>query len=237
MPAAADLRVVVVEDDADVRDLVRIALDAEGGFAVEECARSRDAVATVESSRPDLVVLDVMMPEVDGMTVARMLRQGDATRDVPLVFLTACLRPGDIDGYVALGARDVIGKPFDPRKLGARLRAAATAGVDEDEAATSRAGMERGYRSELDDRVRDIERTLSQVKALDAVLAREAALLAHRLAGSAAVFGMSEVSAAARALEDALGRFLIEDADAFRVTLARHVDGLRRSAATAQQTA
>jgi DNA-binding response OmpR family regulator len=226
------MKVMVVEDDADVRELVRLALPSEGGFAVDEYGTAAEALAAVESARPDLVLLDVMMPDVDGVSLAHALRASAATRSVAIVFMTACLRPGDIAGYAALGALDVIAKPFDPSKLAQRLRAAARegapAGEGDEASAASRNSMGRGYRSELEDRVRDIERALARAVALTAVEAGRAAVLAHRLAGSAAAFGLDEVSSAARALEDALGRFLIEDNEQFHRALAQRVDALRR---------
>jgi CheY-like chemotaxis protein len=226
------MKVMVVEDDADVRELVRLALATEPGFSVDECGAAVEALAAVASARPDLVLLDVMMPDVDGVSLARALRASDATRGVGIVFMTACLRPGDIAGYADLGALDVIAKPFDPSKLGGRLRAALGATTDTTEGApereTSRESMGRGYRSELEDRLRDIERAVGAAPAITAAAAGQAAVLAHRLAGSAAAFGLEEVSAAARALEDALGRFLIEDAEQFRRALVRHIEALRR---------
>jgi DNA-binding response OmpR family regulator len=226
------MKVMVVEDEPDVRELVRLTLEAEGGFTVDECG-APDALLAVERNHPDLVLLDVMMPGVDGVSLARELRGRASTRDVAIVFLTACLRPGDIAGYADLGARDVIAKPFDPRKLGARLRTALSVPAGDPDPETAREGIGRGYRLELDDRIREIEQGLAEVAALTPAVAREVALLAHRLAGSAAIFGMNEVSEAARALEDALGRFLIEDAGAFGQSIQMRVGDLRRRVADA----
>ena len=227
---------MIVEDDPDVRELVRLALGAETGFAVDECTTAVDALEAIERSGPDLVLLDVMMPEVDGMSLARALRGRAATCGVGIVFMTACLRPGDIAGYADVGALDVIAKPFDPSKLGRRLRRALSSGAAAGERDTFRdlaqESMGRGYRSELEDRVRDIERALGTSLSLNAAEAGRAAVMAHRLAGSAAAFGLDAVSAAARALEDALGRFLIEDAEQFQKALEKHVSALRRCVGT-----
>ena len=224
------MKVMVVEDDADVRDLVREALKADG-FSVDDHALGRDALEAVDAVRPDLMLLDVMMPDIDGVALAHVLRERPLTADVAIVFMTACLRPEDIARYAALGALDVIAKPLDPRTLGARLHtafAARAAGQLRTDA--SLGGMGRGYRTELPDRVRDIER-LTRVPALTAADAKQAALLAHRLARSAAIFGMDDVSGAARALEDALGRFLIEDAAAAGRSIETLLGALCRSAA------
>jgi DNA-binding response OmpR family regulator len=225
------MRVLVVDDETDVREMVRWALETEGGFVVDECASSPTALDMVRQARPDLVLLDVMMPEVDGVTVARGLRQDPETAGVAVVFMTACLRPEEIAGYVDLGAVDVVAKPFDPTKLPARLRRAVDAtGVQPPPPADSLHALEHGYRVELPDRVRDIESALARLATQDMKVAQQAALLAHRLAGSAAIFGMSDLSETARALEDALGRFFIEDEDASRRSIEGLVGELRRRA-------
>lgn len=225
------MRVLVVEDETDVREMVRWALESGGGFEVEECAAPDTAVDLVRAGRPDLVLLDVMMPDVDGVTVARELRRHPETAGVAVVFLTACLRPEEIAGYVDLGALDVVAKPFDPIKLPARLRRAmAAAAVPPPARPDSLHALEHGYRVELPDRVRDIESALAGLASQDLKVAQEAALLAHRLAGSAAIFGMSDLSATARALEDALGRFFIEDEEASRRSIEGLVGELRRRA-------
>jgi DNA-binding response OmpR family regulator len=220
----------VVEDERDVRELVRWTLEADGGFAVQECAAAETAVAMVSREHPDLVLLDVMMPEVDGVSVARELRARTETAGVGIVFMTACLRPEEISGYAELGALDVIAKPFDPSKLGPRLRAALAAAERPPDRPDSLLALGHGYRIELPDRVRDIETALAGLTARDLVVAQRAALLAHRLAGSAAIFGMSDLSQAARALEDALGRFFIEEAEASRRSIEGLVGELRRRA-------
>src|SRR4029450_6620522 len=110
------MKVMIVEDDPDVRELVRLALGAEPGFSVDECGTAVDALEVIESSGPDLVLLDVMMPDMDGMSLARALRGRAATCGVGIVFMTACLRPGDIAGYAGVGALAVIAQPFQRSK-------------------------------------------------------------------------------------------------------------------------
>jgi DNA-binding response OmpR family regulator len=225
------MRVLVVEDEPDVREMVRWALEAQGGFAVEECEAPERVVDLVRAGQPDLVLLDVMMPETDGVTVARQLRMEPDTAGVAIVFMTACLRPEQIAGYVELGALDVVAKPFDPLKLPARLRSAmAAAAVPPPQRPDALHALEHGYRVELPDRVRDIESALARLASQDLNVAQEAALLAHRLAGSAAIFGMSDLSETARALEDAVGRFFIEDEEASRRSIEGLVGELRRRA-------
>ena len=111
--------ILVADDDAQIRDVVRIAL-TQAGLGVAEAGDGRAALAMTESLQPDLIILDIGMPEMDGLDVCRSLRK---TSDVPILFLTA--RADEIDRVVGLelGADDYVSKPFSPRELVARVRA------------------------------------------------------------------------------------------------------------------
>ena len=111
--------VLIVDDDADIRDVVRIAL-TQAGFQTEEAADGRAGLEAVERVKPDLVVLDIGLPEMDGLEVCRTVR---VTSDVPILFLTA--QGDEIDRIVGLemGADDYLPKPFSPRELVARVKA------------------------------------------------------------------------------------------------------------------
>lgn len=111
--------ILVADDDGQIRDVVRIAL-SQAGFAVAEAADGREALEKAQSLTPDLIVLDIGMPEMDGLAVCRELRKSS---DVPVLFLTA--QADEIDRVVGfeLGADDYVPKPFSPRELVARVRA------------------------------------------------------------------------------------------------------------------
>ena len=111
--------ILVADDDAQIRDVVRIGL-TQAGFGVAEAMDGRAALETAESLRPDLIILDIGMPEMDGLEVCRALRK---TSRVPILFLTA--QADEIDRVVGLelGADDYVSKPFSPRELVARVRA------------------------------------------------------------------------------------------------------------------
>lgn len=111
--------ILVADDDAQIRDVVCIAL-RQAGFGVAEAGDGREALEAAQSLRPDLIILDIGMPEMDGFDVCRTLRK---TSDVPILFLTA--RADEIDRVVGLelGADDYVAKPFSPRELVARVRA------------------------------------------------------------------------------------------------------------------
>lgn len=115
-------RILVVDDDKDIRTVVSMALTAVGGFAVEECSLGEDAVRMATALPPDLILLDVMMPGLDGPGTLRQLRETPQTADIPVIFMTAKIMPGEIEHYREIGAVGVIAKPFDPMTLSDEIR-------------------------------------------------------------------------------------------------------------------
>ncbi len=111
--------ILVVDDERNIVQLARIYLEKEG-FQVESAATGREALAKVQSTRPDLIVLDLMLPELDGWEVCRRLRKDS---NLPIIMVTA--RDDDVDKIVGLelGADDYLTKPFNPRELIARVKA------------------------------------------------------------------------------------------------------------------
>jgi DNA-binding response OmpR family regulator len=111
--------ILVADDERNILQLARLYLGNEG-FRVEEAQDGRQALEKVRSTNPDLVILDVMMPEMDGLSVCREIRK---TSSVPVIILTA--RGDDVDKIVGLeiGADDYVTKPFNPRELVARVKA------------------------------------------------------------------------------------------------------------------
>jgi DNA-binding response OmpR family regulator len=114
--------VLVVEDEPDIRHLIVHHLERDG-FRCREASTGSDALRAVRTSTPDLIVLDLMLPEMDGLTVCRRLRGEPATAAVPIIMLTA--KSDEIDRVVGLelGADDYVAKPFSPTELVARVRA------------------------------------------------------------------------------------------------------------------
>lgn len=112
-------RILVVDDDARLREVVRYALD-RAGFAVEEARDGREALERFAASPPDLLVLDVLMPELDGLEVCRRIRQKS---ELPIVFLSS--RDEELDRVLGLelGGDDYLTKPFSPRELVSRVKA------------------------------------------------------------------------------------------------------------------
>ena len=115
-----DATILVCDDDPLILDLLEHRLSGRG-YRVELANDGREALATVAKRRPDAVVLDAMMPNVDGFEVLRRLRDADLTRRIPVVMLTARRQERDIVGALELGADDFISKPFIPEELLSRL--------------------------------------------------------------------------------------------------------------------
>jgi len=107
-------RILYVDDEPDIREVAKIALELMGGFTVHACESGETALAEAPNFRPDLVLLDVMMPRMDGPQTFAALRQIDTLSDVPIVFFTAKAQRTEVQALLELGALDVLAKPFDP---------------------------------------------------------------------------------------------------------------------------
>ncbi len=115
--------VLYVDDEPDIREIASLALSGVGGLRVTLCASGAEALTQVPAMRPDLVLLDVMMPMMDGPAVLAALRADPATAAIPVVFLTAKAQAAEMQSYLRLGALGVIAKPFDPLTLADQLKA------------------------------------------------------------------------------------------------------------------
>src|ERR1700735_943171 len=116
-------RILYIDDEPDIREVARIALEVVGGFVVEVCESGEAALARGEGFAPDLILLDVMMPGMDGPQTMQSLRAVEALAAVPVVFFTAKAQRSEITELLNLGAIDVLGKPFDPMTIGQALNA------------------------------------------------------------------------------------------------------------------
>jgi two-component system, OmpR family, response regulator len=117
------VRVMYVEDDPDIRTVAKLALEAVGGLVVELCERGDHAVAQAEAFSPQMILLDVMMPGMDGPATLRAIRERPELRDIPVAFLTAKAQAHEIEHFKSLGAVGVLAKPFDPMTLAQQVRA------------------------------------------------------------------------------------------------------------------
>jgi len=115
--AAVLKRILYVEDEPDIQTIVRISLESLGGFTVTICSSGSEALVVAPVFRPDFIMLDAMMPGMDGPTVLSALRALPGLAETPVVFVTAKAMPSEVERFKQLGAVDVIPKPFDPMTL------------------------------------------------------------------------------------------------------------------------
>jgi CheY-like chemotaxis protein len=116
------LKVLYVDDEADIREVATLALELHPEMEVRTEPSGAAGLATAADWQPDAILLDVMMPSMDGPTTLLQLRNRESTRDIPVIFITARAQPKEIDEFIKLGARAVITKPFDPMTLAAEVR-------------------------------------------------------------------------------------------------------------------
>lgn len=114
-------RILYVEDEPDLQEIVRLALESLGGFSVKVCSSGQEALEQAPAFGAQLILLDVMMPGMDGPQTLSGLRRLSETADTPVVFITAKVQPNEVARLRELGVADVIAKPFDPMTLPEQL--------------------------------------------------------------------------------------------------------------------
>jgi CheY-like chemotaxis protein len=194
------VRVLHVDDEPDIREVVQLSLSLDPDLNVRSCSSGGDALAEAADWSPDLILLDVMMPNMDGPTTLGRLRDSPRTSAIPVVFMTARAQPRELEHFVSLGAEGVIAKPFDPMTLAASVR---------NYVGGMAAGISARRRSFLE-RTRENGKTLAAARPMldDPETARVAlsriAGIAHSIAGGGAIFGLMAMSKQAAALEAAV---------------------------------
>jgi two-component system, OmpR family, response regulator len=199
-------RLLIVEDDRDIVNLVSLVLGDVGGYVVKATTSAKEAVEVASSFRPDLILLDVMMPGADGVAALQSLRGLEATRETPCVFMTAMAEPGDLARYDSLGCLGVIAKPFDPLTLGNTIEALWGRHVakrprpfpSEFEA------LRRAYVGELPGRIEAMQAAAEAlaVRGWDKETVESLYRETHRLAGSSGLYRLSKLSRTAAVLEE-----------------------------------
>jgi two-component system OmpR family response regulator len=116
------LRVLHVDDEPDIREVVEISLGLDPDLVTRSCSSGQEALTVAVDWPPDIILLDVMMPTMDGPTTLARLRDNPGTAGIPVVFMTARAQSREIDLFRSLGATGVIPKPFDPMTLAASVR-------------------------------------------------------------------------------------------------------------------
>ena len=115
-------KILVIEDEHDIRELISYNLEKEG-YHVMKAATGGSGYESAVKTSPDLILLDIMLPDIDGLEVCRKIKREESTKDIPVIMLTAKSEDSDVISGLELGAEDYITKPFSPRVLVARLRA------------------------------------------------------------------------------------------------------------------
>lgn len=113
--------ILCIDDECDILEVAKICLETVGNFNVTTCASGEEALKKINTIKPDLILMDVMMPEMDGPTTLKKLKDSHLIDSIPVVFMTARVQPTDIEGYLKLGVTAVIQKPFDPMILPGEL--------------------------------------------------------------------------------------------------------------------
>jgi len=109
--------ILCIDDEVDVLDVIQLCLETLTNFQVNCCHSGAEALAYTETHTPDLILLDVMMPDMDGPSTLKALRKNSALKETPIIFITARIQASEIQAYLETGAIGVISKPFDPMLL------------------------------------------------------------------------------------------------------------------------
>lgn len=117
-------KILYVEDEPDIQAIAQIALEAVGGFTLKIYSNGNDAIKEVSDFSPDLILLDVMMPEIDGPSTLQEIRKIPAFAQTPAIFMTAKVQPDEVTALLKMGALEVIAKPFDPMELANNIKEA-----------------------------------------------------------------------------------------------------------------
>src|SRR5258707_8614949 len=183
------LHILHVDDEPDIREVVEISLGLDPDLVTRSCGSGEEALLVVMSWPPDLILLDVMMPVMDGPTTLARLRADVRIAMVPVVFMTARAQAREIDLFRSLGAVGVIPKPFDPMTLAASVRAYAQPAEDR------LVAVRKGFLRRVSD---DSAQLVGYRSALNNGMTAPATLgaiggIAHGLAGAGGIFGFPEI--------------------------------------------
>ena len=117
------MKILIIDDDRDIRSIAGLSLGRVGGMDVIEAASGAEGVRKAQEEKPDVILLDMMMPTMDGLETLAALRSQPATASTPVIFLTAQALGDQVQRMTSLGAAGVLIKPFDPRTLSQDVRA------------------------------------------------------------------------------------------------------------------
>ncbi len=193
------VRVLHIDDEPDIREIVAMSLGLDSDFTVRGCSSGKDEITVAVEEMPDLIILDVMMPVMDGPSTLAHLRENPRTAGIPVIIMTARAQTREIERFKSLGAAGVIAKPFDPMTLASSVKSHLHAPQDTFGAAHDMF-LQRVSRDA--DALFECWSGLADKETLPSVL-RRIRELAHGLAGAGGIFGFPQISDAASELENA----------------------------------
>jgi DNA-binding response OmpR family regulator len=222
--------VLYVDDDPDISAIVEATLCAMAGFVVCTAASGERAIELAADWRPDLILMDVVMPGLDGPSTLQRMRATESIAAIPVVFLSAKLMPSEVREFLQLGALGVIGKPFDPRRLCADLadlwrRAEAARSIPPAQVPADTLTERFLQRAARD--VVELRDMIQRVRCGDSMAINELQRVAHSIHGAGAMFGYPHISRSGGALERAV-ETLLSDGERPLAVLQRLVDGTER---------
>lgn len=119
-----DKRILIIDDEADVREIAKVSLEITKQWQVATAASGEEGIALASSYCPDAILLDVVMPQVDGLATLIKLSENTNTCNIPVILLTATMKLATQPAYAAAGAKAILVKPFDPGLLGGQIETA-----------------------------------------------------------------------------------------------------------------
>jgi two-component system, OmpR family, response regulator len=215
--------VLCVDDDPDICEVVRATLCLVAGLDVHTAGSGEQAIDLAYEHRPDLILMDVMMPGLDGPATLKRIRNSALINEIPLVFLTAKVLPAEIAHFLQLGAIGVIRKPFDPIKLGDELLAL-WEGKDSAREVIGTQNAPSPVQAQIDSLAESfLQRTrgdavrltemFERVRAGDWSILKDVERIAHSINGTGAMFGFPQLSAAGEAIEEVAREVMANHSD------------------------
>jgi CheY-like chemotaxis protein len=201
--------ILLVDDEPDIRTIAELSLSQVGGWKVTLASSGVQALELAGKQKPDLILLDVMMPEMDGVATFQALANREDTREIPVIFMTARVQSQERERYVGLGAAGVIAKPFDPMRLPDDIRGILAQPVEQrgrNRLAALRRRYAEGLASKLEGLRGAIEHAYEAEPSNRKAAIEAAHRIAHTLHGTAGTYGHAEVSRAMADIELALER-------------------------------
>ncbi len=217
---------MLVDDEPDIRTVAEMSLSHVGGWNTLVASNGAQALTMAAEHRPDVIVLDVMMPEMDGVATFHALSEQPETRDIPIIFMTAKIQPQERERYMKFGAAGVIAKPFDPMglpkeimrilaepKSGVALSSDAAPGAPGDRMS----GLRQRYALKLAGKLEGLVGVLETAREADddehGATIEAAQRVAHTLLGTAGTYGHHEFSEAMAIIEGACRALVQAPAD------------------------